>query len=85
MSAAQDKRLAALEKATPSQPEPIRIIRSIVRPDLSIAGYLLHTSEGYKELAPGDPLIAGYEPVTPEINGGYRVADWVAMGNKPHG
>ncbi len=85
MSATQHRRLAALEKATPATMEPITIIRTIVRPDLSIAGYLLHTSEGYKELAPGDPLIAGYEPVTPEINGGYRVADWVAMGNKPHG
>lgn len=53
-------------------PEPITIIWQIVRPDRSCGGYLLSTPDGPLELAPDDPLLAGYPPATPEVNGGYR-------------
>ncbi len=74
MSAAQHKRLAALEKVTPAPPETWEVLHQIIRPDLSIAGYYLDTREGLVELAPDDPRIKDYEPVTEEVNGGYRVS-----------
>ncbi len=72
MTIVQSKRLDALEKTTPSRYEPMKIIITIVRPDRSIAGHLLRTPAGLVELAPGDPRLEGYEPVTPEVNGGFR-------------
>lgn len=85
MSTAQSKRLTALEKTNPTPPETWEIIHQIVRPDLSTAGYMLHTTAGFVELAPGDPRLKDCEPATPSINGGYRLSDWIEMGNKPHG
>jgi hypothetical protein len=72
MTTAQNKRLSALEKAAPTQTEHVEVIYTIVRPDRSIASHLLRTPAGLVELAPGDPRLEGYEPATPEINGGFR-------------
>ena len=55
--------------------EPMTIVVQIVRPDRSIQGYLMHTSEGYVELSPDDPLLEGRPPPTPEVNGGYRAGE----------
>ena len=55
-----------------TMPTPLRIIRPIIRPDGSVEGYLVSTTEKYVELAPDDPLLKGYPPATPEQNGGYR-------------
>ncbi len=85
MTALQNKRIAALEKATPAPMEPITIIDAIIRPDLSVECYLLDTPSGLVELAPDDPLIKDYEPVTPEVNGGFRLSDWIEMGHTPNG
>ena len=63
---------AELEAILAATPEPMTIICQIVRPDRSIGGYLLGTRDGYVELDPGDPLLEGADPITPEINGGYR-------------
>lgn len=53
--------------------EPMTIIRQVIRPDRSVAGYLLMTKDGPPiELDPNDPLLAGFPPITPEVNGGYR-------------
>ena len=52
--------------------EPMTMVTQIVRPDRSIGGYLLGTRDGYVELDPGDPLLEGADPITTEINGGYR-------------
>lgn len=73
MTALQNKRIAALEKATPAPMEPITIIDAIIRPDRSVECYLLDTPSGLVELAPDDPRLEGCEPVT------------IEMGNKPHG
>lgn len=57
-------------------PEPITILRSIIRPDGSVEAYLLHTPDGeYAELPPDHPLLVGRPPVTPEVNGGERPAE----------
>ncbi|MCY0872212.1 MAG: hypothetical protein OWQ56_05835 [Acidithiobacillus caldus] len=63
---------AELDMLLATMPTPLRIIRLIVRPDGSVEGYLVGTTEGYVELAPDDPLLKGYPPATPEQNGGYR-------------
>ncbi len=73
MTTIQSKRLDALEKTVIVPAEPMRIIRQIVRPDRSTAGYLTRDASGqYVELDPNDPLLQGYPPITPEVNGGYR-------------
>ena len=72
MTAIQSKRLDALEKTTKGPMEPVQIIVTIVRPDRSIAGHFLRTPAGLVELAPGYPRLEGYEPATPEVNGGFR-------------
>ena len=41
-----------LEAILLATPEPMTIIYQIVRPDGSTQGYLLHTPEGYVEMAP---------------------------------
>ncbi len=66
---------AELDALLAGVPEPVTITRQIVRPDGSTEGYLLHTPEGYVELSPDDPLLEGCPPVTPEVNGGYRVGE----------
>jgi hypothetical protein len=43
-----------LEAILLATPEPMTIIYQIVRPDGSTQGYLLHTPEGYVEMAPDD-------------------------------
>ena len=63
---------AELDMLLAAVPEPMTIIHQIVRPDGSTQGYLLHTRDGCVELVPGDPLLEGADPITPEINGGYR-------------
>jgi hypothetical protein len=67
--------IAELDALLAGVPEPVTITMQIVRPDGSTEGYLLHTPEGYAELSPDDPLLEGCPPVTPEVNGGYRVGE----------
>lgn len=64
-----------LEAILLATPEPMTIIHQIVRPDGSTQGYLLHTRDGYVEMPPDHPLLEGYPPATPEVNGGYRVGE----------
>lgn len=64
-----------LEAILAATPAPMTIVVQIVRPDRSIQGYLMHTSEGYVELSPDDPLLEGRPPPTPEVNGGYRAGE----------
>lgn len=66
---------AELEAILAATPEPMTIIHQIVRPDLSIQGYLLMSKDGPIELDPGDPLLAGYPPATSATNDGYRVGE----------
>ena len=66
---------AELDALLAGVPEPVTIIWHVVRPDGSTQGYLLKTPDGPVELSPGDPLIEGRPPVTPEVNGGYRVGE----------
>ena len=66
---------AELDMLLAATPAPMTIVVQIVRPDRSIQGYLMHTSEGYVELSPDDPLLEGRPPPTPEVNGGYRVGE----------
>ena len=76
MTVVQSKRLDALEGTAKGPMEPMRIIRQIVRPDLSTAGYLVKDASGqYVEMDPNDPMLEGYPPVTPETNGGYRAGE----------
>ncbi len=75
MSTLQGKRIAALEKATPTQTEPVEIIYTIIRPDLSVAGHMLHTRDGLVSLAPDDPRLKDCEPATEEVNAGYRAGE----------
>lgn len=63
------KRLEALEKRSPAS-EAVTVIRTIIRPDGSIAGYA--DRQGHT-LPPDHPLLAGRPPATVEVNGGYRV------------
>ena len=56
-------------------PEPMTVIHQIIRPDGSTQGYLLGTRDGYVEMPADHPLLEGYPPVTPEVNGGYRVGE----------
>ena len=73
MTAVQSKRLDALEKTVIAPAEPMRIIRQIVRPDLSTAAYLTRGADGrYVDVDPNDPMLKDYPPITPEINGGFR-------------
>lgn len=62
------KRLEALEARAPAT-EQITIIRAIIRPDGSVAGYL--DGQG-RTLSPDHPLLEGRPPATPEVNGGFR-------------
>ena len=64
-----------LEAILAATPEPMTIICQIVRPDRSIGGYLLGTRDGYVEMPPDHPLLEGYPPATPEVNGGYRAGE----------
>ena len=66
---------AELDMLLAATPAPMTIVVQIVRSDGSTEGYLLHTPEGYAELSPDDPLLEGCPPVTPEVNGGYRVGE----------
>ena len=61
-----------LEAILLATPEPMTIIWQVVRPDGSTQGYLRQTTHGAVEMAPDDPLLEGYPPATPEVNGGYR-------------
>ncbi|MHB1515894.1 MAG: hypothetical protein ACYCVY_09340 [Acidiferrobacteraceae bacterium] len=79
MTTVQSKRLAALEKVALGTMEPWTIIHQIIRPDGSTQGYFL---VGHGELAADDPRIKDYPPATPEVNGGYRLTDWIEMGRK---
>ena len=64
-----------LEAILAATPAPMTIIHQIVRPDGSTQGYLLHTRDGYVEMPADHPLLEGYPPATPEVNGGYRVGE----------
>ncbi len=61
-----------LEAILLATPEPITIIWHVIRPDGSTEGYIKGIGENAVELAPDDPLLEGYPPATPEVNGGYR-------------
>ena len=66
---------AELDALLAGVPEPVTIIWHVVRPDGSTQEYLLQTPDGPVELDPNDPLLEGYPPPTPEVNGGYRVGE----------
>ena len=85
MTTAQSKRLTTLEGTIKGPMEPIQTILHIVRPDKSTAGYMTRDENGrYIDMDPSDPRLEGYPPITPEINGGYRMSDWIEMGHTPY-
>ncbi|MBU2802322.1 hypothetical protein HFV02_08645 [Acidithiobacillus caldus] len=63
---------AELDMLLATVPTPLTIIHQIVRPDGSTQGYLRYTPHGPVEIPADDPLLKGYSPPTPEVNGGYR-------------
>ena len=66
---------AELDMLLAATPEPMTIIHQIIRPDGSTQGYLLGTRDGYVEMPADHPLLEGYPPATPEVNGGYRAGE----------
>ncbi len=66
---------AELDMLLATVPEPMTVIHQIIRPDGSTQGYLLGTRDGYVEMPADHPLLEGYPPATPEVNGGYRVGE----------
>ena len=81
LSYLNEQERAELEAILAATPEPMTIIRQVVRPDGSIEGYLIE-GDDEKWLPPDHPLLVGRPPATPEINGGYWPGE--RPGDIPH-
>lgn len=61
-----EQEVEELDMLLAAVPTPLTVIWQVIRPDRSVAGYLLATKDGPIELDPDDPLLKDYPPATPE-------------------
>ena len=67
---------AEMEALLAAEPEPVEIVFSVIRPDLSVQAHLLREpGGGLRELSTDEIATRGLPAPTPEVNGGYRLCE----------